>query len=221
MNIAIIQCRFNSTRLPGKAMMEICGKTTLEHVVERVSASKKLNQVWVATGLDDCNDPIRKLCKEKGIKCYSGDNDNVLKRFCDLLLLINANTNDNIVRITADCPMNDPKIIDTMLSQISDKVYYGNQNNIIDGFDVEIIKARTLFDSLNTYGYDEHVTLEWKTINIDKVQYWYYDNIDRSKVHLSLDTQDDFDKISDIFNKLYPENKLFDYTDVLKLLGEL
>jgi spore coat polysaccharide biosynthesis protein SpsF len=221
MNIAIIQCRLNSSRLPGKAMMEICGKTVLEHVVDRVMAAKKIDLLFIATGEDKVNDPIRKIGKEKGYFCYSGENDNVLKRYCDLLKELECNYRDNIIRITADCPLIDPEIIDLMLENIDmagGRPFLGNQNNMIDGVDVEIIKANYLLDAFKEFDFDEHVTLKWKNKYHNLLSYFYYDTVDRSNIHLSLDTQADFNKIEKIYNALYNKDKHFNYGDVLKFL---
>jgi len=220
MNYAIIQCRLNSYRLPGKAMLDICGKPVLEHVINRVSIAKNLdNNIIVVTGINPYNQPIVSLCEKKMIDCFTGDNDNVLKRVYDWMLYADIKDEDNIVRITADCPLIDGKIIDTMLDIIGDNPYVGNQNNMIDGFDIEIIKAKCLKEAYNKYREDEHLTLKWKTDNQDLLKYYYYDNTDRSKLHLSLDTLSDYVNISIIFEEVMMlKNYNFNYEDVLNYL---
>lgn len=217
MNVAIIQARMNSKRLPGKVLKKIMYKTVLEHVIERVSFSKKLDLIIVATGNPYTNKKIIKLCNKYGILVYSGEDNNVLKRYYDLIEKIKLKDEDNVIRITADCPLIDGNIIDNMLKKDFEE-YIGNQNNMIDGFDIEIIKAKKLREIYNKYKFDEHVTLEWKKSN-PKMEYYYYDSIKRNDIHLSLDTKEDFKKIKKIFKYLSKKNLEFKYNDIINYLG--
>ena len=222
MNIAIIQARVNSNRLPCKVLMPMAGKSVLENIINKISESKKIDEIYVATGYHEVNKPIRLLCFFLNVKCYSGSNDNVLHRFVSLLRENHCNMNDNIVRITADCLFIDPQIIDNMLGLIKDKPYLGNQKNMIDGSDIEIIKAKCLFDALDNYLFDEHVTLKWKYNNKHLITYYDYDKDDKSDIHLSLDTLEDYHKIKNIYENLYKLNPYFSYNDLLnelKIIG--
>jgi len=219
MNYAVIQCRLNSHRLPGKAMLEMHGKPVLEHVINRVSMAKKVDRVIVITGIDPYNQPIVSLCEKKNVDCFTGENENVLKRVCDMIQQQDMKPEDNIVRITADCPLIDPKIIDTMLNLIGENPFLGNQNNMIDGFDIEVIKVKYLQEALEKYQEDEHMTLKWKTDNADLLKYYYYDGVDRSKLHLSLDTLADYVNILILFEEIMlTKNYSFNYEDVLNYL---
>ena len=79
--LAIIQARLGSTRLPGKVLKKILGKTVLEHIIERLSYAKKIDQLIIATSNLSENDQIADLAKQKGISCFRGDEDDVLNRF--------------------------------------------------------------------------------------------------------------------------------------------
>ena len=100
MNIlAIIQARIGSTRLPGKVLMDLEGKTVLERVVERVKGSKFVSEIIVATTTSEKDDELEKLCKKIGVKVFRGSEDDVLDRYYEASKLFNP---DNIVRITSD-----------------------------------------------------------------------------------------------------------------------
>lgn len=220
MNIAIIQARMNSQRLPGKVLMDICGKKVIDHVYERVNKAKLVDKVYIATGIDHCNDPIVEHCIKHGYNYYVGEQDNVLKRYYDLASIISHNPEDKIVRITCDCPLVDPIIIDNMIMDmdLNKYGYYGNQDKHIDGFDVEIMLSRILQFIYHTQYEDEHVTLKYKKEYADRINY-YPAKKDLHGIHLSLDTPEDYNYIRNIFEKLYWKNPNFGYEEVVKSLG--
>jgi len=219
MNIAIIQARMNSRRLEGKVMMPLCGRPVLCHVVDRCVHARKVDRVIVATGMMRYNNPIVEWCIKNGVEYYVGEQDNVLKRYHDLGTIVCQTDDDNIVRITADCPLTDPSIIDEMLDSIGSAGYYGNQKVYIDGYDVEILKWKTLKYIYSLYQYDEHVTKKYK--DSIKTGLAYHDKVykDLHDIHLSLDTAEDYNYLSYIFGKLYHKNKYFGYSDVAGFLA--
>ena len=160
--VAIIQARMGSERLPGKVMMPICGKAILEWVVLRVGKSKLVDQLAVATSRKVIDTPIVKLCDKLGIECFRGSERNVLQRFYLAARKLGA---DIIVRITADCPFIDPKIIDKMI-----KIHLKNDNDYTAtasgdsyprGLDVEVFNWKTLktaYEKAIAPGHKEHVT---------------------------------------------------------------
>ena len=137
--IAIIQARIGSTRLPRKVLMELEGKTVLERVVERVKYSKLIKDVVVATTILKDDLEIVKLCSNIGISVYCGSEENVLDRYYQTARLFKA---EHIVRITSDCPLIDPKIIDEVINLHQRKKSDYTSNTIKktypDGQDVEI-----------------------------------------------------------------------------------
>jgi spore coat polysaccharide biosynthesis protein SpsF len=106
---AIIQARMSSSRLPGKVMLDIGGKPMLSQVVERTRRAKTIDQVIVATTTDPGDDPIEKLCREQGYDYYRGSLHDVLDRYYQAARKFEAAF---VVRITADCPVIDPELID-------------------------------------------------------------------------------------------------------------
>jgi spore coat polysaccharide biosynthesis protein SpsF len=112
--VAIIQARMASSRLPGKVLMDISGRPMLAWVIERVRLSKRIDQVVVATTQDAGDEPIVKFCLENEVACTRGSHHDVLDRFYQAAREHQA---DVIVRITADCPVIDPQVIDHTLSR--------------------------------------------------------------------------------------------------------
>jgi spore coat polysaccharide biosynthesis protein SpsF len=107
--VAIIQARMSSSRLPGKVLMDIAGQPMLVRVIERARRAKSISAVMVATTTDPADDPIEGLCHERGYLVYRGSMFDVLDRFYGAARQAQA---DLIVRITADCPVIDPAVID-------------------------------------------------------------------------------------------------------------
>jgi spore coat polysaccharide biosynthesis protein SpsF len=110
--IAIIQGRMNSSRLPGKVLLDIGGQPMLLRVVERVRRAQSVDAVVVATTDDPTDDPIESLCAAREIPCYRGSQFDVLDRFYQAARRFEAQV---IVRVTADCPVIDPQVIDQVV----------------------------------------------------------------------------------------------------------
>ena len=107
--VAIIQARMASSRLPDKVLLDIAGQSMLVRVVERTRLAETLDEVVVATTRETSDDAIANLCTEREYKCYRGSTHDVLDRYYQAARLHQAEV---IVRITADCPVIDPGVID-------------------------------------------------------------------------------------------------------------
>jgi spore coat polysaccharide biosynthesis protein SpsF len=113
--VAIIQARMGSSRLPGKVMMDIAGQPMLERVYIRGSRSTAVDETLVATTTDAADDPIAEYCSFSGIPCTRGSQFDVLDRYYRAALQARA---DVVVRITADCPMIDPVLVDAVVKAV-------------------------------------------------------------------------------------------------------
>lgn len=145
--VAIIQARMSASRLPGKVLEDIAGEPMLVRVVERVKGAKSIDKVVVATSDQPADAAVEKLCKERGFSCFRGHENDVLDRFMKAAESIGAKSGDTLVRITADCPLMDPAVIDKVVAAKTADVDYAT--NVIrytypDGLDVEVFS----FDSL-------------------------------------------------------------------------
>jgi spore coat polysaccharide biosynthesis protein SpsF len=107
--VAIIQGRISSSRLPGKILLDIAGEPMLMRVVERARRVHAVDEVVFATTVDPSDDPVEAYCRQNGVPCFRGNLPDVLDRFYKAARTYNA---DTIVRITADCPLLDPGLVD-------------------------------------------------------------------------------------------------------------
>ena len=107
--VAFIQARMGSSRLPGKVMLDINGRPMLDWVISRARRAKLVDDVAVATTTDVSDDPIEAYCKAQGVPVYRGDVFDVLDRYYQAARAFHA---DTIVRLTADCPLLDPYVVD-------------------------------------------------------------------------------------------------------------
>ncbi|MFA6583406.1 MAG: glycosyltransferase family protein [Elusimicrobiaceae bacterium] len=221
---AIIQARNGSTRLPGKTCMKIAGKTVLEHVFSRVKKAETPNEVFVATTVNPEDLPLVRLCAEKGIRVFCGSADDVLDRFYQLAKLIKP---DHVIRITADCPLMDPAVIDkTVKTHLKAKADYTSNvahPTFPDGLDVEIFTFKALertWQCANLASEREHVTTYIRNHPELFTQAEYKNPEDLSKHRWTLDEHQDWDFISAVYKELYDENPVFGIAETLKLLAE-
>ncbi len=112
--VAIIQARMAASRLPGKVLLDICGQPMLARVVERTRMARIIDQVVVATTIDPADDAVQDYCENVGYAFYRGSMDDVLDRYYQAA---KVNQADVIVRITADCPLIDPGLIDQTVNE--------------------------------------------------------------------------------------------------------
>ena len=110
--LAIIQARVTSRRLPGKMLVEISGRPLLWHVVDRARSSQRIQDIVVATTDSAADDPLVDLCREIDVKCFRGNEEDVLDRFYNAALTHRPTI---VVRLTGDCPMIDPGVIDEIV----------------------------------------------------------------------------------------------------------
>lgn len=145
--LLVIQARMNSKRLPRKVLRDIGGKPMLQHVAERAAMANKVDKVVVATGIACEDDAIELLCSAMGIPCVRGPDTDVLKRY---ELTVHKFPADIVVRITADCPLIDPVIIDQVVSEFDSSGARYAANRMYDqrtypiGLDVEVFDCKLL-----------------------------------------------------------------------------
>jgi spore coat polysaccharide biosynthesis protein SpsF len=159
---AVIQARMTSSRLPGKVLADVAGRPLLQQMLDRVLRTPGIDSVVVATTENEQDDPVVKLCSDLGIHVHRGDEHDVLQRFYDAAVVIEA---DTIIRLTADCPMIDPGVLGDAIKLFASG-RYDYVSNIIhrtypDGLDVEVFGMTALEEARDnaTLPYQrEHVT---------------------------------------------------------------
>ncbi|MDD2621248.1 MAG: glycosyltransferase family protein, partial [Syntrophomonadaceae bacterium] len=111
--VIIVQARMNSSRLPGKILKRVLDKTLLEYQLERLQRVKSADNLVVATTVNNSDDPVVELCKQLGVSYYRGSEEDVLSRYYYAAREYNA---EALVRITADCPLIDPQVVDRVIA---------------------------------------------------------------------------------------------------------
>ena len=159
---ALIQARMNSTRLPGKVMKKINSYPIIELIIERLKFSKKIDEIILATTKNEEDDYLSKHASSLGVKVFRGSEKNVLDRFYKAA---KENNLDCIVRITADCPLVDPWLVDQIINEFlkSDYDYISNaiEPTYPDGLDCEVFSMKALEKSWKeaiSQHQKEHVT---------------------------------------------------------------
>ena len=195
-----------STRLPGKVLKKIGDKTILEHLISRIKSSQLVSEIIVATTTNHEDDVLAQFCKENDIRCSRGSDWDVLDRFYKAVINEKA---DNIIRVTSDCPLNNHKVVDFVISEFlaSEKDYFSNSNHepdfLEDGFDVEVFKfsaLETAWKEAKLLSEREHVTPYIK--NSGKFSCGWKKYNPEYKFKLSVDTENDFRAVSAIFGAL-------------------
>tara|TARA_Y100000590_G_scaffold213372_1_gene241815 strand:- start:79807 stop:80610 length:804 start_codon:yes stop_codon:yes gene_type:complete len=224
--VCIIQARISSTRLPAKILLPGYNKPLLFHLIDRINKCKQINKVVVATSKNSLDDLLYDLCLSKKINVFRGSLDDLLDRYFKCAKKFKA---DHIVRITSDCPLIDPKIIDSVIKKYLSVKNLDYMSNIHppsypDGFDVEIFSFKALRKAHVTAKNNferEHVTpYIWD--NLDKFKIKNYSNLKNKNLYenyrLTLDYKEDFFVIWKIFQKLYPKKKNFNLKDIISFL---
>jgi spore coat polysaccharide biosynthesis protein SpsF len=223
---AIIQARMGSTRLPGKVLKKILGKTLLEYQIERVKRAKTIDEIIIATTTKESDDQIVQLCQQLSIPYYRGSEEDVLSRYYEAATEFNV---DVVVRLTSDCPIIDPNVIDKVVEHyLENKDRYDYVSNTLTrtyprGMDTEVMSYEALkraHKEAKELTYREHVTAyiyhhpnEFKLCSV-------LNEKDESKHRWTVDTEEDFLLIKNILETLYPINPLFTLEDVILILRD-
>ncbi len=219
--VAIIQARIGSTRLPGKVLREIMGRPMLSFMLERLSFCDLIDEIVIATTTSERDKPIVEFCLKNNISYYRGSENDVLDRFYNTAVESGANI---ILRLTADCPLIDPRIIDKIISQFtknSNLDYMNTAPTYPEGVDAEIFTFFALEKAWNNAKLNterEHVTAHiWsnpKEFNFTSLQY----SRDLSKYRFTVDEPEDFEVVKSIFVALYKEKGIFHLENIIDYL---
>jgi len=223
-NIAILQARMSSKRLPGKVLMKVNEKPMIFWQIQRILKSKEINKLVVATSDNPTDDLLASYLESINCDFVRGPLDDVLARYIKVESRYNP---DSIIRLTGDCPLVMPKLIDCMLEQFyeANVQYLSNtlQLTYPDGLDIEIIKAGTLdkLMAMNPSSSErEHVTLG--IINrLDQFSTFSVVNSSNlSSYRWTVDTEEDFAFIRKVFKAFTSRETDFDFEDLINYFKE-
>lgn len=220
--LGIIQARVSSTRLPGKVLLPILGEPMLGRQIERVRRAETLDGLLVATSTDPSDDALEALCASVGVPCARGSLDDVLDRFVQAARPTGA---EHVVRLTGDCPLIDPAIIDRVVRTHIEGGFDYTSNidppTFPDGLDVEVVRAAVLEEAwreATMASEREHVTL-WVRDNAERFLIGRIaDETDRSAMRWTVDEPADYEFVSKVYERLCPEDPAFGEASVLALL---
>ncbi len=220
---AIIQARMGSTRLPGKMLMNIAGKPAIEHVIERIRQAKRVEQIVLATTTAPADDALCRWAKEREVLVYRGSEQDVLDRYYQCAKEYGARV---VVRLTGDCPLLDPEIIDAVIGVFEDGNcdYASNIHppSYPDGLDVEVFSFQALEKAWTEAKFPserEHVTpYMWKHPELFRMKNYELrikgEAVDMSTERWTLDTPEDLE----FMERVIPCCRDFSFGTVMEVL---
>jgi spore coat polysaccharide biosynthesis protein SpsF len=225
--VCIIQARMGSSRLPGKVLKDICGYPMLHWVVNRAADAKFIDELIVATTIDVSDDPIVEWCMEHDIKCFRGDAFDVLDRYYQTARNYQA---DVIVRLTADCPLIDPVLVDEVITVFFNKGVDFAANRLPPpykrtypiGLDIEVASFFALEKAWSQakLSYErEHVMPYLYSVEDRFAIFVLNAENNYGNYRWTVDTPEDLEFIRALFNKLNCRIN-FSWREVLKTLEE-
>lgn len=219
---AVVQARMGSTRLPGKVLRDLDGLPVLGWVTRALQAVRGVDEVVIATSTLSGDDAIERYAAEAGISCVRGPEEDVLTRFC---MALNAYPADAVVRITADCPLLDPCLVNQVVAAWRadptwDYVATTLVRTLPRGLDVELVSAAALrsIDEVAAGFHRQHVTSLLYTEPQGRRLLGLSIAPDASDLRVTLDTTADWDALTALVNRL--GNRLLDWQEVVACLRE-
>lgn len=223
--VAIVQARIGSTRLPGKVLKPLCGKSVLAHVITRLKKVPSIDNIVIATTTLDEDNAIVDEALANDAFYYRGSKENVLSRYYEAAREYKA---DVIIRVTSDCPLIDPGITEEIIQGFlkTDADYMSNKTTptFPRGLDTEVFTKQALetcFQRSYNNIHTEHVT-PYIYLHPDQFSIAEYKwPIDYSDYRWTLDTVEDYKLITEIYNHLYQSGEIFDWKEVIALMEEV
>jgi spore coat polysaccharide biosynthesis protein SpsF len=224
--VILVQARMGSTRLPGKVLKEVWDKPLLQYLTERLKRVELADEVIIATTTNPKDQEIVEFCHMEQIPLFRGSEEDVLDRF---YLAAKAFKADVVVRITADCPLVDPKLIDEVIQSYLDNYptfdYISNSHvrSFPIGMDTEVFSFKSLEEAYNESSLPEereHVTpFIYRRPNRYKTKLLVHEP-NLAHLRLTVDTPEDFELVSKLIERLYPKKPEFTMDDLVRTLTE-
>lgn len=223
--LVMIQARCGSTRLPNKVLKDLCGKPALQRMIERVRQSKVVDEVMVVTSIEKNNLPILRLCADLDVRAGVGSEDDVLDRFYQTAKLLKP---EYVIRLTADCPCFDAKLLDEALLGMGGTTDYCGMTSesFADGLDLEVMK----FSALEKAWKEAEHSFEREHVTQYIIRHpELFDQMDfRSPIgyfgdhRWTVDEPEDFELVSKIYGHFIDDlhTEEFGYQEILAYLNE-
>ncbi|MBI5960295.1 MAG: glycosyltransferase family protein [Chloroflexi bacterium] len=220
--VVIIQARMTSTRLPGKVLLNLAGRPMLSQQVQRLKACQRVDEIVIATTTNATDDPVIELARQDNVGWFRGSESDVLARYVGAAQQAQAGA---VVRITADCPLIDPQLVDRALDELNDYAaecdYVSNviKRTYPRGLDVEAFFFDTLL-RVNRLAQSsparEHVTV---VVRSEKPELFLtrdiVDRHDNSDLRWTVDTPVDFEVIRQLYDFFDLGTKIAPYSDMI------
>jgi spore coat polysaccharide biosynthesis protein SpsF len=217
--LAVLQARMSSSRLPGKVLKPLAGAPMILRQIERVARARRIDRLVVATSIDPSDDVLAESLRAAGVEVFRGPLDDVLARFLGALAAFPA---DHVVRLTGDCPLADPQVIDaTIALHLQGGGDYA-QNRLETkgypkGLDVEVMTAQALRRAgAQAASPEEHEHVTWGIWN--RPDRWRIARLEppvnEGLVRWTVDRPDDYEFVSAVYDALYPANPAFTSDDI-------
>lgn len=222
MILAVLQARMSSTRLPGKVMKPLLGEPMILRQLERIRRAERIDRLAVATSDHTSDDPLAAQLREAGVDVHRGPLDDVLARYAGAVRAFGPA--NHVVRLTADCPLADWRVIDACIGFHLDGGFDYTSNDLErsfpHGLDVEVMTTAALgiaAREASTAEEREHVTPflyrrpeRFKLGSLAQAT-------DQSAERWTVDTPADFDFVERVYERLYPKDAAFTSEDVMAL----
>ena len=223
--VAIVEARMTSSRLPGKHLFEVCGKSMLQHLVERLNKVPLINAIVLATPKGKSHDPLIDLADHLEIAHYQGSEDNVMERVLEAAKQYSA---DIICEVLGDCPIIDPELVQQLIKTfLSNQVVYASnsEHGLPDGMGAQVFYLSALEESYRMT--NDLLDLEHVTLHIRKNKEMFSslylaapDSLCWPQLGVTLDEESDYLLLKKIIECLYPTDHFFGCHDVIRTLIE-
>jgi spore coat polysaccharide biosynthesis protein SpsF len=230
--LAILQARTSSSRLPGKVLLPLAGAPMIVRQIERVRRSRRLDKLVLATSDDPSDDELARTVSAAGVDVHRGPLDDVLARFTGALAAFGPA--DHVVRLTGDCPLADPIVIDATIETVTgaDADYgsntppdspFPNGRSFPKGLDVECMKAAALTAAAaRAASAEEHEHVTWALHRRPDLyrQAFLSQAADEGEVRWTVDYPDDYAFVAAVYDALWPANPAFTSDQVRALVRQ-
>lgn len=224
MILAVLQARASSRRLPNKVLMPLLGEPMLARQIERLKRVHRIDRIVLATSVESSDQPVADIAQRTGIEAYRGSLEDVLDRYYQAAA---PHRPDWVVRVTGDCPLLDPDVVDQLIAETCNTNFDYGSNAIKptwpDGLDCEVMRFSALeraWREAKTTVEREHVTpYIYNNPGLFRIHHMRGET-DLSGLRWTVDEPRDFEFVTRVYEALYPHNRAFSSADVLDFLAK-